>query len=711
MSQMQLFLLGPPRVESGEKTINVGTRKNLALLIYLAVTHRTHRRDSLVTLLWPDSREGHGRSLLRGSLHALRKAMSADLLDADRETVRLSARVDLWVDADRFRELIDQSGVHKHENGTPNGTPYGSPCPDCQEMLMEAVDLYKGAFLTGFSLRNNADFDTWEASQSQGHLSAMDLACERLITILGARRDWDQAIAYALRWLELDRLNEGAHRLLMELYARSGQRTAAIAQYRECRMILGTELDALPVEATVRLYNDINENRIQSEEIPVSITGETTNLPRYLTSFVGRERETTDLRQLLMDVRLLTLVGPGGCGKSRLAMHVADSSMAQFNNWVWFVDMAPLSDPTDVTLAAASTFGILDLPEQDARYALAAYLGKHRSLLIFDNCEHLSESCASLVDELLHRCGDLTVMVTSREPLNIPSEVVWRVPSLSFPDFQDTQSRATKELIQYDALKLFLARAEASSPGFSASKSMMTSVARIARRLDGIPLALELAAAKIKVLSIEQIEARLDEHFDLLDGGSRVTLPRHQTLGATMEWSYGLLSQEEQILFRRLSVFSDGWTVAAAECVCADEIPEISSADVLGLLTQLVNKSMVQHEDRNGDGRYWFLQTIWRFAAAKLALTGEALLIRGNHASFYLTLTEAAEWAPDKGNRYALAGSLPMEKENLLAAFRYFRNRSDIAAASRLAGAVLRSFSKLSISFSHDNQVRHAPME
>src|SRR5918994_226339 len=293
------------------------------------------------------------------------------------------------------------------------------------------------------------------------------------------------------------------------------------------------------------------------------------NLPLELSSFVGREKELAEVKRLLADTRLLTLTGSGGCGKTRLALAAAGELSEGFEEGVWVVELAPLADPSLVAQAVGSTLGVREQPGRSLIEALSYYLRTRKVLLVLDNCEHLIDACAELAEALLHSCPELRILATSREALGITGEFAWSVPSLSLPDLRRLPD--TESLPRYESARLFVERVVAVKPDFALTELNAPSVAQICYRLDGIPLALELAAARVKVLPVEEIANRLDDCFRLLSAGSRTAMPRHRTLHATMDWSHELLPEEEQILFRRLSVFAGGFTLDAAEAVCAGE--------------------------------------------------------------------------------------------------------------------------------------------
>ena len=331
-------------------------------------------------------------------------------------------------------------------------------------------------------------------------------------------------------------------------------------------------------------------------------------MPIRLTSFIGREHELAEAKKRLASARLLTLIGPGGTGKTRLSLQIGAELLPTFADGVWLVELAPLADPSLIMQTIASTLGLREQLGMSLNELLIDFLRAKNLLLIIDNCEHLVDACAQLADQLLHACANIKIVASSREALGIGGETVYRVPSLSLPN----PDQVTREaLTQSESAQLFIERAMAANPKFNVSDKNASFVAQICRRLDGIPLALELAAARITVFSVEQIASRLDDRFRLLTGGSRTALPRQQTLRALIDWSYDMLSEEERALLRRLSVFAGGWTFEAADAIC-------SKHDVMNLLTQLVNKSLVIFDDEGSEPRYRMLETVRQYARDKL---------------------------------------------------------------------------------------------
>jgi predicted ATPase/DNA-binding CsgD family transcriptional regulator len=424
-----------------------------------------------------------------------------------------------------------------------------------------------------------------------------------------------------------------------------------------------------------------------AEAEPASHTSERPlhNLPVELSSFVGREKELAEAKRLLGNCRLLTLTGSGGCGKTRLALAAARKLVGGFEGGVWMVELAPLADPSLLPQAAASVLGVREQPGRSTTETLADYLGSKRVLLILDNCEHLIEGCAALAEVLLHSCPGLRVLTTSREVLGITGEVAWPVPPLSLPDIRrlaDVQS-----LPRYGSASLFVERARAVKPTFALTDQNAAAVARVCYRLEGIPLAIELAAARTKVLAVEEISERLDNCFGLLTGGGRTAMPRHRTLRATMDWSHELLTEEERILFRRLSVFVGGFTLEAAESACA--VDGYERGETLELLSHLVDKSLVTAREEGGATRYHLLEMVRQYGGEKLDDSGEGAEVGRRYAGFYLGVAEEAERelsGPDQ--RWWLV-RLEGEHGNLRAALSWSLSEGgDAGLGLRLAGAL-----------------------
>jgi non-specific serine/threonine protein kinase len=410
------------------------------------------------------------------------------------------------------------------------------------------------------------------------------------------------------------------------------------------------------------------------------------NLPQQLTSFIGREKEMAEVKQLLCATRLLTLSGSGGCGKTRLAIHVAADLLESYPDGVWLVELAALSDSALVPQTVATVLGLREEPGKSLLQTLAQHLKSWHSLLVLDNAEHLLAACAQLADALLRHCPQVVVLVSSREPLGIGGEQTYRVPSLSAPD---PKRDATPEgLAHYESARLFIERAQSQLPQFTVTDQNASALAAVCSRLDGIPLALELAAARMRLLSVEEVSQRLDHRFRLLTGGSRTALPRQQTLRSLIDWSYDLLSDSEKSHFRRLSVFAGGWTLELAEQVCVEE--GVEDGDVLDLLTSLVDKSLASAEERNAQTRYRMLETVREYASDRLRELGEEVLWQRRHLACFLALAEEAEPQLTGPEQRAWLNRLETEHDNLRSALAWSSSAGDATDGLRLAGALWR---------------------
>ncbi|MBV9580211.1 MAG: AAA family ATPase [Chloroflexi bacterium] len=412
------------------------------------------------------------------------------------------------------------------------------------------------------------------------------------------------------------------------------------------------------------------------------------DLPTELTSFVGREREIAEVGLELSRTRLLTLTGPGGVGKTRLALEVATQRRADFADGVRFVNLAPIADPSMVAQAVLVALGLRHERERSALEGLVARLRPCQLLLVLDNCEHLLSGCGPLADALLRACPGLRLLATSREPLGIAGETVWTVPALSLPDRWHTAS--VEALLLSEAGRLFVERAAAARSGFTPRQDNAQSIAEICWQLDGIPLAIELAAVCVRGLSVGQLAGRLEDRFRVLSRGPRAGPPRHQTLRAAVDWSYELLSEAERVLFNRLSVFTGGWPLAAAEAVCGGGL--VASDDVLQLLQRLVDRSLVVADEQAGEMRYRLLETLRQYAAEHLALAGEQVDLRNRHRDWCVQVAEAGERDIWRAEQLECVERLVREHDNVRTALRWTLTcaEEDPEPGLRIAAAMVR---------------------
>jgi predicted ATPase/DNA-binding SARP family transcriptional activator len=648
-----LSLLGPFKAFlEGEAIIGFESNKVRALLAYLAAdAERPQRRALLADLLWPDWPEKSAMRNLTFALVDLRKNIAdrqaqPPFLLINRDGLQLNraseVQVDLW-DFNRLTKTSSQASADRSSQIS---------------QLKSAIDLYHGAFLEGFSLADSAPYEEWLASARQVVNQEMVKALGELVDAYLEQKEYEQGLPYARRRVELEPWLEEGHQQLMRLLAFSGQRSLALAQFETCRRALKDEFGAEPGKETTALVEQIRAGTLakavplpEPSLVMLDHARPKHNLPVELTRFFGREAEILQVKERLAEWRLVTLIGAGGVGKTRLVQQVAAEVLDDYRDGVWFVALATLSDPELVAQQVATSLGLREevgqpglTPHaeggQPVLERLKGFLFRRNIMLVLDNCEHLRDACARLADSLLHTCPQLKILATSREPLGVAGEAIFRVPSLPFP--AHGLEVTTESIDTYAAVQLFSDRARQIQPGYQVTPQNASAVARICQRLDGIPLAIELAAARLSVLTAEELAARLDDVFHLLTGGSRAALPRHQTLRATMDWSYHLLSDRESRLLRRLAVFAGGWDLAGAEGVCAG--PGLEVSDILELLANLVNKSMVvAFLTKSGGTRYRMLETIRQYAREKLLDSGEMAALQQKHLAYFVELAETLE--------------------------------------------------------------------
>ena len=686
---LQIQLLGRFRVQVGPRRIPEAAWRpkaaRLVKLLALAPGHRLHR-EQVMEVLWPEFEPQAAFNNLHRTLHAARHILEPDLppgtpstyLHLRAQGLALFASVGvLWIDVEAF-EIA--AGVARHARDPAT--------------YRAALELYTGELLP------EDRYEDWAACRRE---ELRERYLMLLLNLMQAHEERGEVPA-AIQALELvvatEPTHESAHTNLIRLLALSGRRQKALRQYERLRDVLAHEVGAEPATASQCLYRDILAGRFppaaasairapNDHEQPACLPSagrRSQNLPTMLTTFIGRKQEIADVKRLLGITRLVTLTGAGGVGKTRLALQVATDLVEAGKDDVCVVDLAALADPRLVPPTVAVALGIRDQPGQPLVETLVDALQSSAVLLVLDNCEHVLESCANLAEILLQACVRLRLLVTSRAPLDIAGETVWRVPSLAVPDPPETLPDGM--LVQYDAVRLFLERAQAVRPGFELTPANALTVAGLCRRLDGIPLALELAAGRLKVLPVQELAMRLDDVLGLLVGSRRTAPSRHRTLRATLDWSHALLSEPERTLFRRLSAFANGWTLAAAEAVAAGG--SIQSQQVLDLLAQVVDKSLVLAEEHDGRARFRLLEPVRQYALQQLREAGEETPIGGRLLAWSLALAEEAESGLTGPEQALWLQRLETEHANLRAALGWALDQRDAEAALRLGGALGR---------------------
>jgi predicted ATPase/DNA-binding SARP family transcriptional activator/DNA-binding CsgD family transcriptional regulator len=677
LEAVRVRLLGGFRVSVGSRTIGQAEwplRKaaNLLKLLALAPGHRLHR-ERVMDTFWPDSGRRAASNSLRRTLHSARRVLDPDAgsryLVSEDEQLVLCPDASLWVDVEAFEEAAAAARRSR-----------------VSAAYSAALDLYAGDLLP------SDRYEEWAEEKRRG---LRRLYLDRLVELAEAyeeRSDLARAVEALRMAVAKEPALEEAHAGLMRLYALSGREGEALVQYERLRATLSKGLGFRPSTATKRLRDEIASGEFPStlasltgvlrEERPLQSSGH--NLPAPRTSFVGREREMLEVKRELAMTRLLTLTGVGGSGKTRLALEVARELVGAYPDGVWLAELAPLSEGELVPQTVAQALGVKERPGEQLTDTLVEFLRARHTLLVLDNCEHLVEAVAQLVDILLDACPGLRVLATSREALGIAGEMRQLVHPLSVPD--PRQQLKAEELEGYESARLFVERAKYRNPAFALAEQDVQSVAQICDRLDGIPLAIELAAARVGALSVEQLLERLDDSLRLLTDGGRTAAPRQRTLRTTLDWSYELLSEPERVLFRRLSVFAGGWTLEASEAVGAGK--GVTQSGVLDVLSGLVEKSLVvPREGDQGGVRYRILEPVRQYAREKLGEGDEAEHVRRRHAVFFLDLAEEAEpelWGPDDAG---WLNRLEREHDNMRVALSWSLEWGEPELALRLAGA------------------------
>lgn len=631
MTRLSLSLLGTWQASlNGEPITAFESDKVRALLAYLAIeSERPHRRESLAALLWPERPERNARQNLSQALFNLRKGIrdheaNPPLLFMTPKTIQFNRAADFRLDVAAFEERITASKKHPHEEMTI--------CPPCMKRLERAITYYQGEFLTGFSLPDSTAFDEWILLKREQLHRLMLEALFSLTEAYEGQGAFDIALPYAWRQVELDPWNEEGQQHLLHLLMLNGQRSQALAQYEKFRPLLWQDLGIEPTAETQTLAEAIRSGQMDREAESLKIARPRHNLPVQLTPFVGRESELKQIDKKFEnhDCRLLTLAGPGGIGKTRLAVQAAAGLLEQYLHGVWFVDLSAITRPEQVLATVAHTLGVPEVASEPRLKTLKRALRQKQLFLLLDNFEHVIEAAPEL-SELLAAAPGLTLMVTSRAVLHLEGEHVFLVPPLGLPEKK--QPFPADALSHYEAVRLFLDRIRMTNPAFALTEENAQAVAEVCIRLEGLPLAIELAAGRSRLFAPEQLSLQLKNRLRTLVGGARNMPQRQQTIRNTIEWSYQLLDDGEQLLFARLAAFVGGWTLEAAEFVCAPGLP----MDVLIGLESLLDKSLI-HQSQPGTGgpRFTMLETIREFAVEKLVESGEQQAMHRRHAAYYL---------------------------------------------------------------------------
>ncbi len=623
-----LSLLGQLQIKHRQSgTITLTNRKAIGLLAYLLIeSDHAHSREFLLGLLWPDLPTAAAQNNLRVTWAYLQKALGTSAsaeqpyLIGDRLALCFNPLSDHELDVARFHSLIEACRLHPHSD------PHD--CSECAAWLTEALDLVRGEFLDEFSLANCLQFDEWLLMQRQHFQVQVTAALEQLAVFHERAGQLAEAERTIRRLLDHDPLSEAAYRQLMRVLARADQRSAALDVYDTFRRVLATELGLAPAVETVTLAEQIRARA------PFESYSTQAALPPVLTRFFGRQHESARLVDLLSrrTVRLVTLTGPGGVGKTRLAIEVAHRMAGVFAHDICFVKLAGVADGSAVDDAVAVALRLPTNTGRSSTGAILDYLRDKTMLLVLDNCEHLAKACARLVQTLCRDAAGLTVLATSLIPLHLEEEHVIRLEPFTTPAIEGAEQLTVADSLSFDSVQLFTDRATQSLLSFTLTDANIMAVARICQQLDGIPLAIEIAAAQARALPVEAIADRLGQRFAWLNKQATEAIPRQRTLRTLIDWSYGLLSTQERSVLRRLAVFAGGWTLEAAEAVNAPGEP---CAEVLA---ELVDHSLVVFGNDAERRRYSMHETIRQFARTQLRGSDYEADALERHARYYAQL-------------------------------------------------------------------------
>jgi len=664
---LQIRLLGPLEVTVDGRVVDISGARLRGLLARLAIdAPHAVASSTLIDALWPDEPPADAANALQSLVSRLRRALGdpALVIQTGAGYQLAAARDD--VDAHRFGDLA-RVGRHRLRAGDPVAAA---------KTLREALALWRGP---AQPWGDSTEATAWHARLEDQFLDATEDRVEADLALGRAADVVAELDALVVKAPLRERLTE----LLMRALASAGRQSEALERFESLRARLADELGVDPSPQLRAAQLAILRGELAPTRPAASRRG---NLRHALTSFVGREHEVAQIAKLLDEARLITLVGPGGAGKTRLATVAADAfvnSPGAISDGAWLAELAPLSDADDVPLAVLDALGLRDTTLLDRASAttpvtgsadpvarLIDALSSRNTLLLLDNCEHLVDAVAALADSLLSRCPGLRVLATSREPLGIVGESLVAVPPLRQP----ASDASAPEALQYPSVQLFSDRAAAVSPGFEVDADTVGPVVEIVRRLDGLPLAIELAAARLRGLPVREIADRLGDRFRLLTGGNRAAVARHRTLRAVVEWSWELLSDAERALLERLAVFSGSICPSAAAAVCAGVEPDdpFDAADVAELLASLTDKSLLQPAtEKDGSARYRMLETLREYGLARLGERAEVAALRRRHAEHFAELVREAGPHLRRAEQLHWMALVDTERENILAALRF----------------------------------------
>jgi predicted ATPase/DNA-binding SARP family transcriptional activator len=623
-------------------------------------------KATLVDWIWGERPPSEAANALQRLASRLRKALPEGLVEGQTDGYRLRVEPDA-VDAVRFERLVGQARNDED--------------PRRVRLLREALALWRGAAMQDVGLQDSAAFDAAVTRLEGLHLTAMEDRFDAEISL-------GHGAGLVTELTDLVAAHPVRERLvaaLMRALVATGRDTEALLVYQRTREALADALGVDPSPELSALHVALLRGELGRREQRWQGEGRKTNLRAELTSFVGRDADVAAVRELIAEHRLTSLIGPGGSGKTRLATETARTLLGDLPDGAWLVELASIGASSDVAQPTLAALGLRDAllggaPNAEPMDRLIAAIRERETLLILDNCEHVIESAAAFAHRVLGECQRLRILATSREPLGITGEALWQVEPLALP----AEDADPGEIESSQAVQLLQDRAGAVRKDLATDARTLSDMARVCRALDGIPLAIELAAARLRTMSLDQLANRLDDRFRLLTGGSRTALPHHRTLRAVVDWSWELLTDAERMVLRRLAVFSGGASLEAAEQVCAGD--SVERGEVLKLLTALAEKSLLLTE-RDSAPRYRMLETIKEYARDRLAEAGESEMARRAHLAYFTGLAETADPHLRRAEQLEWLATLEVEHDNIAVALRGALAAGEAHGAMRLAAA------------------------
>lgn len=684
MEPKVLHLFGAPQLTQNNTPIHIGRKKALSLLAYLAASDHPLTRGHLATFFWPDYDPSQAYAELRRTLSVLRQVLG-DILLVDRETVVIPLDAPLQVDVRIFKNLINT--WHKHCYWRNNS------CEECFAALKTASEIYRDHFLAGFSLDDGGEFDAWQTLQEQTLSNLLSSALEWLSHYHSGQGNLEESITCARRWLSLDQLNEPAHVLLMQLFAKNGQRAAAMRQFEECEKALLVELNLLPEAATIQTFKAIrDQSEPQSTGHRSTFISELDGLPKHnlpiqTIPFVGREKLENNIEQDLQNpgCRLLTLTGPGGSGKSRLAIEIARKHLKEFPDGVYFVRLAACESAAEIVPMVAKVLGLTFSQYKEsgfqhesaqnmlAKQQLLGYLHDKAMLLIVDNFEHLLESVDLLID-ILEAAPHILLLVTSRVRLDTVHEYVCPIPGLDLPEEYPPPGslQSTDDFARYGAVRFFEQCAKMTAPHFELKRENLAHVLHICRAVRGMPLGILLATAWLAVLEPQEICAEIDQKFDFLETTLYGLPERQRSMRAVFNHTWRLLSDREQRILQGLSVFRGGVSRQAASFVTGATLTDLKA---------LANKWLVE---RDHLGRFILHELFKQYLAERLDENpDEKIKSKDKHLTYFANFLQERSGDLEGNDAKQALAEIGLEIENTQAAWNWALERQNLEAIER----------------------------